>query len=410
MREIVTEATERTGRTTFVDGQNYEIVYGAKNKMELVLDALRGIVNSDLLKAGDRLALVKFDDDAEVLMPFTPAKDRAWLLAAVERLDKYSGGTLMGGGMAAGSNLLATESGSRRMVLLTDGQAFDANMVQEQARILAKMQVPVTTVGVGDDVNTELLTDITDLTQGQPIDVVPDTDNPQPPAVRATELPAALLGDLKAAANEVVTNVGLTVRTVKDVVLERVTRVFPTQTEVAINDGPLQLGNVDANTGATYILEFTLPARPATRMRLAQLGITYQVPGANYRGEIPPIDVVVEFTGDEGLSGRIDPEVMQWVQQRNIEGLVAQATREAGTDPAQAKKTLEQARNMTQRIGNGAMTQVLDRAIGELGKGKTMTLGTAKTLRLGAKTQTLKSNSGNDNVPGDDEIRKMTGA
>ena len=410
MREVVTEPTERTGQTTFVDGQRYEVVRGAKNKLELVTEALKGIVSSDLIRPEDRLALVKFDDMADVLVPFTAASDRTRLLDAIGRLDWYSGGTQMGAGMASGVGLLRGEQGSRRMVLLTDGQAFDGVVAQEQAGILSGLQVPVTTIGVGDDVNTELLTEITDRTQGQPIDVVPDTQNPQPPAVRASELPAALLGDLKQAASEVVTNVALSVRAVKDVVLERVTRVQPTQTEVPRESGggPLPLGNVEAGVGATYILEFTLPARPAARMRLAQLGLTYQVPGAGYRGEIPPVDVVVEFTGDEAMAARVDSDVMQWVQQRNIEGLVAQATREAQQNPEQAARTLEQARSMTQRLGNGAMTQVLDRAIGELGSSKTISLGTAKTMRLGAKTQTLKAGEGS--LPTDEEIRKMTGA
>lgn len=414
MREVVTEPTEHTGQTTFVDGKKYEVVRGAKNKLELVTEALRGIVNSDLIRPEDRFALVKFDDIADVLVPFTSAGDQARLTAAIERLDWYSGGTQMGAGMIAGTKLLRGESGSRRMVLLTDGQAFDAEVAQQQAQELASLQVPVTTIGVGDEVNTELLTKITDTTNGQPIDVVPDNQNPQPPAVRTSELPAALLGDMKQAANEVVTNVALTVRAVKDVVLERVTRVQPTQSEVTKTDGPLQLGNVEAGTGATYVLEFTLPARPAARMRLAQLGLTYEVPGAGYRGEIPPLDIVVEFTADEAMAAHVDPEVMQWVQQRNVEGLVAQAAREAQTNPEQAAKTLEQARNMTQRLGNGAMTQVLDRAIGELGSSKTISLGTAKTMRLGAKTQTLKGGpetpGGTDGLPSDEEIRKMTGA
>ncbi|AXH00345.1 VWA domain-containing protein (plasmid) [Deinococcus wulumuqiensis] len=408
MREVVTEPTERTGRTTQVDGQMYEVVRGGKNKMQIVIEALRGIVTSNLVRPGDRLALVKFDDTAEVLVPFIAASNQAQLAAAVEKLDWYSGGTHMGAGMRAGASLLTSESGSRRMVLLSDGQTFDAPLVEEQVGALAGMQVPVTVVGVGDEVNADLLTAIADRTQGQPLDIVPDTQNPQPPAIRASELPAALLGDLQKAAAEVVTGVSLSVRTVKDVVLERVTRVQPTQTEVALRtDGPLPLGNVDASSGATFVLEFTLPGRPATKMRLAQLGLTYEVPGANYRGEIPPLDVVVEFTGEEALAARIDPEVMGWVQQRNIEGLVAQATREAGQNPEQAAKTLEQARAMTQRLGNGAMTQALDRAIGELGSSKTISLGTAKTLKIGAKTQTLSSDAA---LPSDEDIRRMTGA
>jgi len=408
MREVVTEPTERTGQTTVVEGKTYEVVRGAKSKMDLVIESLRGLLSSDLLRPEDRIALVKFDDTAEVLVPFTGIGERARLLAAAERLDWYSGGTHMGAGMLAATTLLRSEAGNRRLVLLTDGQTFDEAVVQEQIEQLAQAQISVTTVGVGDEVNTGLLVKITDQTQGQPIDVVPDTQQPQPPAVRASELPAALLGDIKQAASEVVTNVGLSIRTVKDVVLERVTRVQPTQTEVDRSKAPLPLGNVEAGGGTTYVLEFTLPARPPARMRLAQLGLTYQVPGAHYRGEIPPLDVVVEFTQDEGLAARVDGEVMQWVQQRNVEGLVAQATREAQTNPQQAQKTLELARNMTQRLGNGAMTQALDRALGELSTSKTISLGTAKTLKIGAKTQTIKV--GSSDLPSDEDIRKMTGA
>jgi len=208
---------------------------------------------------------------------------------------------------------------------------------------------------------------------------------------------------------EVVTNVTLSVKTVRDVALERITRVYPTQTEVDRSVQPHPLGNAEAGDWTVYILEFTLPTRGPSRIRLAQLGLTYEVPGQGYRGELPPIDVVAEFTTNESLSSRIDPQVMQWVQQRNIEMLVKQAAQEAKSDPAKAAKTLELARNMTVKLGNSAMTQALDRAVGELRSSKTLSLGTQKTLKIGAKTQTLKAEPGSA-LPSDEEIRKITGA
>ena len=63
---------------------------------------------------------------------------------------------------------------------------------------------------------------------------------------------------------------------------------------------------------------------------------------------------------------------------------------------------------MTVRLGNSAMTQALDRAMGELSSSKTISLGTAKTLRLGSKTQTLSQ--GDSSLPSDEEIRRITGA
>jgi len=173
---------------------------------------------------------------------------------------------------------------------------------------------------------------------------------------------------------------------------------------------PYPLGNAAKGDWTVFILEFTLPARPPARIRLAQLGLTYQVPGQGYRGEVPPMDVVVEFTTDEALAARIDPEVMQWVQQRNLEQLIKQATVEARTDPSKAAKTLELARNLTVKLGNTAMTRALDQAVGELKSSKTISLGTAKTIKIGAKTQVLKQEPSGGDLPSDEEIRKITGA
>jgi Ca-activated chloride channel homolog len=407
MREVVTQPTEVTNEKVRVDGQDYNVVKGAKSKMDLVIESMRSVISSDLLLPEDRLALVKFDDNAEVLVPFTSSTERARLLSAAERLTHYSGGTMMGAGLKQGARLLEAETGSRRLVVLTDGETFDEAVVKEQIQKLADARVPISVVGVGD-FKYDLLLEAADKTQGQLFDVKADNENPKPPAIRATDLPAALLGDLKKASLEVVTEVGLTVRAIKDVTLERITRVVPTQTEVDMKIQPHALGNIEAGVGSTFILEFTLPARPPARMRLAQIGLTYQVPGANYRGEVPPLEVVVEFTADEARAASVNSEVMQWVQQRNIEMLVMQATREAVNNPEAAAKTLEQARSMTVRLGNSAMTQALDSAIGELSGSKTISLGTAKTLRLGSKTQTLQGNDGS--IPSDEEIRRITGA
>ncbi|WP_034343534.1 vWA domain-containing protein [Deinococcus misasensis] len=407
MYEVVTKPSRRTGQTMQVDGKTYEVVEGAKSKIELVVESLKNIFNSGLLVDDDRIALIKFDDRAKVILPFTPARDKKALLDAAALLTKFSGGTHMGAGMKEAANLLDRESGSRRMILLSDGQTFDEAVCQSAAEFYVKNRIPVTTVGVGDDVNTDLLLDLTNRTQGQAFDVVPDNQNPQPPSVRASDLPKALLGDIKQAAAQVITNVELSVRTVKDVELTRVTRVSPTQTEVDLRNSPFPLGNVEAGQGSIFILEFTLPARIPARVRLAQIGLTYLVPGKNFRGELPPMDVIAEFTSDETRAGVIAPDVMQWVQQRNIEMLVAQATKEAQQNPVQAQKTLELARSMTQRLGNNNMTQALDRALEELNTSKTISLGTAKTLRIGAKTQTIQSGQ---NLPSDEEIRRITGA
>jgi Ca-activated chloride channel family protein len=104
---------------------------------------------------------------------------------------------------------------------------------------------------------------------------------------------------------------------------------------------------------------------------------------------------------------------MGYVQQRNVDHLVRQATEQAQTNPAQAAKTLQVARAMTQRLGNRGMTLALGKAEEELRADGTISAGTRKTIKLGARTQTMKVGSPDEvpqNVPSQEEIRRLTGA
>ena len=90
-----------------------------------------------------------------------------------------------------------------------------------------------------------------------------------------------------------------------------------------------------------------------------------------------------------------------------------QATQQAETNPEQAAKTLRVARSMTQRLGNRGMTVALGKAEDELRSRGTIAIGTRKTIKLGARTQTMKVGPGDDlpqNIPSQDEIRRLTGA
>ena len=210
-------------------------------------------------------------------------------------------------------------------------------------------------------------------------------------------------------------------RGVKGVTLDRVTRVYPFLSESELvpfqGGAKSKAGNLEANDQTAFLLELTLPPRPPARVRIAQIGLTFDVPGEGRRGEIPPVDVVVEFTFDEGATASVNPTVMGYVQQRNLEGLVKQAAAQAQSNPQAAAKTIELARAMTVKLGNAAMTQVLDKASAELASGQGISAGTAKTIKMGAKTQTIKvrgpqndPSSGSSGLPSDEEIRKLTGA
>jgi Ca-activated chloride channel family protein len=58
------------------------------------------------------------------------------------------------------------------------------------------------------------------------------------------------------------------------------------------------------------------------------------------------------------------------------------------------------------------MTMALGKAEDELRDGRTISIGTRKTIKLGSRTQTMKVGVGDEpeNVPTNEEIRRLTGA
>ncbi len=380
---------------------------GGVSKLDLVMEAMESVLNADILHQNDRLALISFDDEARVNVSFLSSSKRARLLAAVHSLHRYSGGTQMGAGLNEALRLLEGETGSKRIILLTDGEAMDEDLVTETSRTLRDRHIPVTAIGVGD-FNESVLLALADRTQGRVLDVVSNQVTPDPPSIPASQLPQAIRDEVEQASREVITDIALSVRTVKGVSLDRITRVSPQQVEVDLARQPFTMGNAGSGVDTSFIIELSLPERSSSRTRLGQLGITYQVPGANYRGECPAENIVVEFTSDQARVQQIDQNIMQWVQQRNVEGIVNRAVQEARNNPVAAAKTLRIAHNLTQRLGNKAMTLVLDRALNELETNKTISLGTAKTIKMGSKTQILQSDN-MGSLPPEEEIRKLTG-
>lgn len=179
---------------------------------------------------------------------------------------------------------------------------------------------------------------------------------------------------------------------VKDVVFECVICVQFIQIEVVLwVDGFFLFGNVDVGSGVIFVLEFILFVCLVIKMWFVQFGLIYEVFGVNYWGEIFLFDVVVEFIGEEVLVVWIDFEVMGWVQQCNIEGLVVQVICEVNQNFEQVVKMFEQVCVMIQCFGNGVMMQVFDCVIGEFGSFKIISFGIVKMFKIGVKIQIFSS-------------------
>jgi Ca-activated chloride channel homolog len=385
-----------------VDGKTYNATFRGTSKLDVAIDAARRLLESPQVHPDDKLALIQFDDASQVLAEGSIGADRAVLTAAIDRLREFSGGTHMGAGLHNAERELGEDDQSTKTVfLLTDGLAVDEDECRRASAALAEQHARVVSLGVGEEYNEDLLAELSSITRGKPYDFRD-----------MTSLPEIFEQELGSAARQVVSDLRLTVQTVRDVRLASAMRVYPSLADLDPTQSPLQLGSLESGDHTIFVLEMDVPERPSVRARLAQLAVTYHVPAAGYRGESSPVDLVVEFTTDESLAASVDAEVMAYVQQRNVDALVRQATEQAQTNPEQAARTLQVARSMTRRLGNVGMTMALGKAEDELRDGKTLSIGTRKTIKLGSRTQTMKVGSSDapENIPTNEEIRQMTGA
>jgi Ca-activated chloride channel family protein len=398
--------------TTFVflidtSGSMYEDV-GDRTKIEIVMESLKRLIHSGKLGASDRIAIVQFDDSASTIIGLTPATQISQLESAIERLLDSSGGTRMGLGLRGALSLLSGQNMTiRRTLLFTDGQTFDEDVCRAIASEFATNNVPITALGVGE-FNEDLLNHLSDTTGGSQMHIVAE-ENHGGTAVSITNLPDTIIQEFSEAKKEVITNLALTIKTVKGVKLTRIVRVYPTLAEFPLTQEPYPLGNAVANDETIFILEFSIESRAASRVRIAQMGLTYDVPGQNRRGELPPENLLVQFVTGQ-VAAQVDPEVMSYVQQSNISQLVNQATRVAESNPQKAEELLETARRMTVRIGNDAMTESLNQAQDELRKTSKISDGTRKTVKMGSKGKTVKMGGDiNDDQLSEEQIRKLSG-
>ena len=387
-----------------VDGKTYNATYRGSSKLDVAMEAARRLVESPHLQPEDRVALIQFDDRSQVLASGQVGPEREKLLEAVGRLKEFSGGTQMGPGLRnAEGELRSEEHAARTVLLLTDGLAIDEEECRRAAEALAQQQARIVALGVGEEYNEDLLADLASTTRGRPYDFRD-----------MTALPQIFEEELGSATRQVVSDVQVTVKTVRDVRLVSATRVYPSLAELDPSRAPLEVGSLEAGDHSIFMLELDVPERPPVRARLAQIGVTYVVPAERYRGEVAPVDLPVEFTTDQSLAAAVDAEVMGYVQQRNLDNLVRQASDQARANPEQARKTLQVARSMTQRLGNRGMTVALGKAEEELRESGAISDGTRKTIKLGARTQTMKVGGPDDevpqNVPSQEEIRRLTGA
>jgi Ca-activated chloride channel family protein len=336
----------------------------------------------DTLTADDIVSIVLFDDTVDVLLPATPATDKAALRALVDQITE-SGGTAISGGMQAAMGELRKNLGSRvsSLLLLTDGQTWgDEARCRELAQELAKDNVQITALGLGSEWNEQLLDSLAEPSNGLS-DYIKDPANIDLFFQRA----------LSSAKGTVATDARLLLRLVREATPRAVHRVTPTianlgYTPIGQNEVAVRLGNLDAGSAASVVIDLMAPARAAGNFRIAQAELHYTPVGESEK--VIKQDLLLDFSADP-KAAQYDPKIMNLVEKVTAFKLQTRALSEAEAgNKAGATQKLRAAATRLLDLGELELAQQAQTQAEQLEKGEAIDAAAQKELSYATRRLT----------------------
>jgi Ca-activated chloride channel family protein len=268
-----------------------------------------------------------------------------------------------------------------RMILLTDGETEGEDRCQQIAALERQNGIAITAVGIGKRYNENLLSSIADITLGH----FAHLKAPE----QITEIFQKELG---VAAASVITDVNMDFTLGEGIKLESLDRVFPNSVKlqpIADSSGrnlKVGLGNLTKDDPTIIGARLKLPATSKGVSKIVSLELRYAAPGVNQTYGIVKEDVQVTYTDNQDLCGQVDREVVSYFNQINAQSLVEEAIRQTRVGNIdEATQALSQARNITEKLGNVALTQDIREALDELEAKGLISSENVKAIKAGSR-------------------------
>ncbi|MBI4141527.1 VWA domain-containing protein [Candidatus Woesearchaeota archaeon] len=117
------------------------------------------------LAAEENLAVIAFNTAAYVISDLSKVYEKVNLEDRIASL-KDGGGTLIGIGLIKAISLLDVVTGSKNIILISDGKTQGESVAMEAAKAAANKGIKIFTIGVGPQTNEEVMRTIADITNG----------------------------------------------------------------------------------------------------------------------------------------------------------------------------------------------------------------------------------------------------
>ena len=272
-------------------GSMFERGADDRRHLDAVIDAVQEIVNA--LRPNDRLGIVGFDDSAWLVAPLTAGESRHKLREALERLrNEGGGGTSLQPALALAVSEIrknARDMKAARLVVLTDGQAGDADATLRYVSTLERQSIA--SLGFGQ-FDFGFMNEVCKPSQGLCQEVGGSTPS---------KVKDVFLQELGVAQNTVASNVRLRVRPTDVGQLLKSYIVHPNPTFI----GPANLGAkrellidlpvLDRTEGIEVLLQMRHPLRDAGRFSAGEVTLLYDLPSLNLKDQELVENIEVEY-------------------------------------------------------------------------------------------------------------------
>jgi len=362
----------------------------AGEKLRSMKEAAKAVV--DRLGRDDILSIVIFDDasPADIVLPSSAVEDQEKVKRQIDAIQER-GGTHLSTGMRLG--LLELQKGQTvgrvsSMLLLTDGRTWeDQQACGELADQCRQAGIPIYVLGLGvgsgSDWDPRFLEDLAQRSGGEwaPIDSL-------------EKVGAVFEGALRALQGTAVTNAQLTMRLVGGLTPRSVWRVTPlisllNRQPASAHDVQVFLGDIQYGVGQSVLAELLLPPRRAGAFRLIQADICYDNPASGLAGEKVNLDVVINFTDDDGQASQVNDRLMNIIERVTAHKLQTQALDEAAA--GQIVKATQRLRATATRLlalGEVELAQQADEQARLIEENGRIDLAAAQKMRYATKRLT----------------------
>jgi Ca-activated chloride channel family protein len=348
-------------------------------RLDCVKAAAHQIVDS--LQDTDFLSIVVFSDRAEVIVPSQALKDRAPIHNRIAGI-WAAGGTEILHGLQAGLEQVRTFHSDKtisHVVLLTDGQTYgDEEKCVAEARRAGLQRVGISTMGIGEDWNDTLLSEMARQASGRSAYIA------HPRQIR--QVLQDYIHNLRGV---VVHNLRLTPRFADRTRLEGAFRCIPQIERLVYQDGAFELGLLQYDSYIRLLLELAIEPLPAGKQRLAQLELEGTVPGTEEKGRLI-YDLETEFA-PEVEEETAPAAIINVVNRVNLYRLQESAWRalENGR-PDEARQRLEAVATRLLDLGEQELAHVALLEAGRVSRGETASNKGLKTIRFGTRSLGMK--------------------